>query len=154
MAHELSVEGDKVVERDEHGNLIGEKDYSAVHRGYLAATHNPRVGPEAKHSAEKILHDLEAAHGEHGEGVDEEGKAQSTQPSGSPKSHKAALPHHKEKTQRGGGGDDDDGEGEVHRHRVIGGLKATLHRGDRSDEAKEHARETLREMGVPESEWA
>ncbi|GAA5869183.1 hypothetical protein JCM1840_004318 [Sporobolomyces johnsonii] len=148
MAHELSVEGDKVVERDEHGNLIGEKDYSAVHRGYLAATHNPRVGPEAKHSAEKILHDLEAAHGE---GVIEE-EAQSTKPSGSPKSHKAALPHVKEKTQRGGGGGDDD-EGEVHRHRVIGSYKAILHRDDRSDEAKQHARAKLREMGVDPSEF-
>ncbi|CEQ41733.1 SPOSA6832_03499, partial [Sporobolomyces salmonicolor] len=124
MAHELSVEGDKVIERDEHGNLIGEKNYEAVHRGYLAATHNPRVGSEAKHSAEKILHDLEAAHG--GDVVAEEAQ----------------------KTQHAAPAADAEGGGEVHRHRVIGGLKATLHRDDRSDEAKQHARDKLREMGV------
>ncbi|GAA5924820.1 hypothetical protein JCM1841_006943 [Sporobolomyces salmonicolor] len=143
MAHELSVEGDKVIERDEHGNLIGEKNYEAVHRGYLAATHNPRVGSEAKHSAEKILHDLEAAHG--GDVVAEE--AQSTKASGSPTSAKAALPHPR-KTQHAAPAADAEGGGEVHRHRVIGGLKATLHRDDRSDEAKQHARDKLREMGV------
>jgi hypothetical protein len=34
------------------------------------------------------------------------------------------------------------------RRSVAGGLKATLHRTDRSEEAKEHARERLEEMGI------
>lgn len=68
MTHELQVEGDKVVERDEQGNVISEKvrplahtrasartngyaraqDYAHVIRGYKAATHNPRVSSEHK----------------------------------------------------------------------------------------------------------
>ncbi|GAA5869242.1 hypothetical protein JCM1840_004331 [Sporobolomyces johnsonii] len=121
--------------------------YEAVHRGYLAATHNPRVGGEAKRSAEKVLHDLETAHSE---GV-VEGEAKATKASGL---HKEKSPY------------DDDGGDDVHKHRrvcppfshrnrslvspraVIGGLKATLHRDDRSDETKEHAKEKLRAMGA------
>ncbi|GAA5936956.1 hypothetical protein JCM1841_003929 [Sporobolomyces salmonicolor] len=110
-------------------------NYEAVHRGYLAATHNPRVGTEAKRSAEKILHKLEAAHGD--EAV--EAAAQSTKASHPPK---AAVPH-KEKAPY-------DHDNDVHRHRVIGGLKATLRRDDRSDEAKAHARDKLQAMGVTE----
>ena len=71
MAHELRVEGDKVIEQDDKGHVLSTKvsrdsllnlclhetdcrvrldrqDYTHVHSGYLATTHNPRVSQEAK----------------------------------------------------------------------------------------------------------
>ncbi|GAA5903272.1 Con-6 family protein [Sporobolomyces salmoneus] len=64
MAHELRVEGDKVIESDSKGHVVSTKDYSHVHAGYVATTHNPRVSEGAKQNAEQLLHDLEAAHGD------------------------------------------------------------------------------------------
>ncbi|BGP27523.1 hypothetical protein Rt10032_c15g5502 [Rhodotorula toruloides] len=149
MTHELQVEGDKVVERDLQGNVIAEKDYAHVIRGYKAATHNPRVSSEHKKEAAEILHDLEKAHGE----TPEASASASTHAQG----HKGRLHVEKHAVE---GGEHESGhakaatsssseahEEEVHRHRVIAGLKANLHRDDRSEETKESIREKLHEMG-------
>ncbi|GAA6007409.1 hypothetical protein JCM11491_004153 [Sporobolomyces phaffii] len=124
MAHELRVEGDKVIESDPEGHVLATKDYSHVHAGYVATTHNPRVSQEAKHTAEQMLHDLEIAHG------DDPAKV----------SHGAAV--HVETHDE-----------EVHRHRQIGAYKGILHKKDVSDEAKQHAREQLEAFGVDPSEY-
>ncbi|GAA5824709.1 hypothetical protein JCM5353_004418 [Sporobolomyces roseus] len=130
MAHELHVEGDKVIEQDDKGHVLSTKDYTHVHSGYLATTHNPRVSQEAKETAEQLLRDLEAAHGD--------------EPGGS-KSH---SPSHSKKVEK-----HETHEEEVHRHRQIGSYKAILHRDDRGEEAKQHAREMLEKLGVDPKEY-
>ncbi|TNY20220.1 hypothetical protein DMC30DRAFT_417200 [Rhodotorula diobovata] len=123
--HELSVEGEKVLERTESGTVVAEKDYDHVIRGYKAAEHNPRFNEETHKNAEHIRHDLEAAH--------------DAQPAAGSKGrhHHQASHEHKGETH----------EEEVHRHHVVAGLKANIHRDDRSEESKEHSRQKLREMG-------
>ncbi|BGO95381.1 hypothetical protein NBRC10512_001848 [Rhodotorula toruloides] len=157
MTHELQVEGDKVVERDEQGNVISEKDYAHVIRGYKAATHNPPVSSEHKKEAAEILHDLEKAHGD----APEASAGASTSPKHHGEGHKGRPHiekhvaeggehehgHAKAATGSSGPGSSAAHEEEVHRHRVIGGLKANLHRDDRSEETKESIREKLHEMG-------
>ncbi|KPV71882.1 uncharacterized protein RHOBADRAFT_47332 [Rhodotorula graminis WP1] len=130
--HELSVEGDKVLERTESGTLVAEKDYDHVVRGYKAAEHNPRFTEQTHKNAEHIRHDLEAAH--------DEQELQENQPHDTRHHHSDS--HAKDKLHKG-----ESHEDEVHRHRVIGGYKGTLHRDGVSEEAKEHAREKLRELG-------
>ncbi|GAA6030434.1 hypothetical protein JCM8097_009106 [Rhodosporidiobolus ruineniae] len=138
-SHELQVDGDRVLERDEHGNVISTKDYTRVHAGYAAAAHNKKLSSETREHAEEIMHDLEAAHG------DDEG----IKPSGSPKaSHSKPAAEHAKHHHKDTPADDEDHAAEVHEHRVIGGYKAALHRDTTSDEAKQHAREKLGEMGV------
>ncbi|GAA5842745.1 hypothetical protein JCM3766R1_005773 [Sporobolomyces carnicolor] len=51
-----------------------------------------------------------------------------------------------DKTAAGGGGGDD--KDDVHRHRQIGAYKGILHKHDVSDEAKQHARDMLKQFGV------
>ncbi|GAA5966948.1 hypothetical protein JCM3765_004408 [Sporobolomyces pararoseus] len=138
MAHELRVEGDKVIESDETGHVVAQKDYNRVHAGYVATTHNPRVSDEAKQNAETILHDLEAAHGDT--------PSKQAQDSGhNTRSHDHPAQSHSSSTEAGTELDHDE---EVHRHRQIGGYKSTLHRDDTSEEAKAHARTALKELGV------
>ncbi|GAA5869967.1 hypothetical protein JCM8547_008116 [Rhodosporidiobolus lusitaniae] len=88
------------------------------------------------------MHDLEAAHDAGMQGEDD------SKPSGSPKQHKAASSHTHSTATHTGSKEDKGHEAEVHEHRVIGGLKATLKRDGVSEEAKEHARERLEEMGI------
>ncbi|GAA5985108.1 hypothetical protein JCM5350_000844 [Sporobolomyces pararoseus] len=160
MAHELRVEGDKVIESDAQGHVVAQKNYSHVHAGYVAATHNPRVSDEAKHNAETILHDLEAAHGD-----TPSKQAHDAQDSGhNTRSHDhPPAQSHASTTETGTKVDHSE---EVHRHRnslplqslityggvddlwQIGGYKSTLHRDDTSEEAKAHARDALKELGV------
>ncbi|BGP51554.1 hypothetical protein JCM10450v2_007500 [Rhodotorula kratochvilovae] len=139
--HELSVEGEKVLERTESGTIVAEKDYDHVIRGYKAAAHNPRFTEETHKNAEHIRHDLEAAHdaqaSEHAD----------TAASGSPKHTKSATAHHGKTVHAAEKPQHETHEEEVHRHRIVGGLKANLHRDDRSEETKDHIREKLHEMG-------
>ncbi|GAA6004098.1 hypothetical protein JCM10207_002425 [Rhodosporidiobolus poonsookiae] len=159
MAHELSVEGEKVIERDEHGNVISSKNYSRVHAGYAAAAHNKTLVAETRENAEHIMHDLEAAHGD-APATESDSKA-----SGSPKTSHAkpavehaggeGSRHHSHDPKNLGAGTTDEERmhaDEVHQHRVIGGYKATLHRDTTSEEAKQHARDKLDEMGVDYNE--
>ncbi|GAA6046814.1 hypothetical protein JCM3770_005656 [Rhodotorula araucariae] len=136
--HELSVQGDKVLERTESGTIVAAKDYDHVVRGYKAAAHNPRFTEETHKNAEHILHDLEDAH---------EAQVAEHSSSGSPKHTKPATTsssaHHGKQTVH----KDESHEEEVHRHRIVGGLKANLHRDDRSEETKEQIRQKLHEMG-------
>jgi hypothetical protein len=48
-----------------------------------------------------------------------------------------SLPEHKHETH----------DEKLHRHRQVAGLKANLHRDDRSEETKERIRDELRELG-------
>ncbi|GAA6059921.1 hypothetical protein JCM10212_003061 [Sporobolomyces blumeae] len=141
MAHEISVEGEKVVERDEHGHVVSTKDYANVHRGYLATTHNKRVSDEARENAEQMLHDLEAAHGD----AESPSKAKPSSPSHKKQASHETSPSHAKKSSQG---HDQAHDEDVHQQRVIAGYKSTLSRHDTSDEAKEHAREKLAELGV------
>lgn len=116
-------------------------------------------------NAEHIRHDLEAAH-------DAQQHDQENNPHDTRHHHSDSHAHAKDKQHKG-----ETHEDEVHRHRcvalalssrsscaacagpdpsddlvplarsVVGGYKGTLHRDDRSEEAKEHAREKLRELG-------
>ncbi|GAA5930900.1 Con-6 family protein [Sporobolomyces koalae] len=134
MAHQLSVEGNKVIESDEKGQVVAEKSYNRVHAGYVAAVHNPRVSAEAK-EAKKILHDLEAAHGDKPSDLHQsESHARGT---------KTTVATHHAETH----------EEEVHRHRQISGYKGTLKRDDVSDEARAHARDMLKQLGCDPSEY-
>ncbi|GAA5985116.1 hypothetical protein JCM5350_000847 [Sporobolomyces pararoseus] len=128
MAHQLRVEGDKVIEADEQGHVLAKKDYSHVHAGYVATLHSPRVSQEAKENAEKLLHDLEVAHGDTPSKISYE------------KGHGPG--EHVETHQE-----------EVHRHRQIGTYKGILHKQGVSEEAKEHARQMLKEFGVDPAEF-
>ncbi|GAA5850579.1 hypothetical protein JCM3766R1_001196 [Sporobolomyces carnicolor] len=136
-----------------------------VHAGYVATTHNPRVSDAAKHDAERILHDLEAAHGEEpassvvsSNDDDDDGKAQQ-QPQQQHVATTDENPHdtrshdHPEQQHRHEPHDDEDHAQRVHRHRQIGGFKATLKREGVSDEAKQHARDMLYQLGVPRQEY-
>ncbi|GAA5865005.1 hypothetical protein JCM8547_004270 [Rhodosporidiobolus lusitaniae] len=146
MVHELKVEGDKVIETDDQGNVVSTKNYTSVHAGYAATAHNKRYSDETRENAENIMHDLEAAHDAGMQGEDD------SKPSGSPKrGAKPAGEHHisdvtrhhheasKSETQHAS---------EVHDHRRIGGLKAALHNPNTSEEGKERVRGELEEMGV------
>ncbi|CEQ41731.1 SPOSA6832_03494 [Sporobolomyces salmonicolor] len=64
MVNHLEVNGKKVIEKDEHGNVVSEKDYGRVRAGYQAALHNPATSVETKRTAEKMLRTLESQHGE------------------------------------------------------------------------------------------
>ncbi|GAA5966951.1 hypothetical protein JCM3765_004411 [Sporobolomyces pararoseus] len=128
MAHQLRVEGDKVIESDEKGHVLAEKDYSHVHAGYIATLHNPRVHQETKENAEKLLHGLEVAHGDTPSKISYEKGLDS----------KEHVETHAE---------------EVHRHRQIGTYKGILHKDGVSEEAKEHARQMLKDFGVDPAEF-
>ncbi|GAA5916196.1 hypothetical protein JCM5296_003811 [Sporobolomyces johnsonii] len=121
MANHLEVIGEKVIEKDERGRVISEKDYGRVHAGYQAALHNPKLSDETKRTTEKILRSLESQHSD-----------APVVPADAP------VVHH----------DDPEHNDEVHLHRVIGSYKAVLHRATSSEDAKRHAKEMLREMGA------
>ncbi|GJN93958.1 hypothetical protein Rhopal_007018-T1 [Rhodotorula paludigena] len=144
--HELVVEGDKVLERTESGTVLAEKDYDHVVRGYKAASHNKRFSHDTRESAEQMLHDLEAAHdaqaGEQGADTKESGSPTHSQAAASSSAHHTQHAFASDKAHEG-----ETHEEEVHRHHKIGGLKANLHRDDRSEETKEHIRQQLRELG-------
>ncbi|GAA5878128.1 hypothetical protein JCM16303_002855 [Sporobolomyces ruberrimus] len=149
MAHELRVEGDKVVESDQQGHVLATKDYSRVHAGYLATTHNPRVSDEAKHNAETILHDLEAAHGDTEASSPSKAKTVSHDASAAGGHETRSHDHHELTAEE----QSKHHAEEVHLHRQIGAYKAILHRDDRSEEAKKHAREELEKLGVDPKEY-
>ncbi|GAA5903268.1 Con-6 family protein [Sporobolomyces salmoneus] len=140
MAHELRVEGDKVIESDAQGHLLSTKDYSHVHAGYVATLHNPRVSDEAKQGAEKLLHELEIAHG------DTPSKISWSKASGEEGGESSSSSTKKVETHT------ETHAEEVHRHRQIGTYKGILHKDNVSDEAKQHAREMLKEFGVDPDE--
>ncbi|GAA5867543.1 hypothetical protein JCM3774_003872 [Rhodotorula dairenensis] len=142
MTTELSVkDGNRVIERDERGNVVSDKDYVRVQAGYKAAAHNESLTEATRKHAESMLHDLEAQHGQVGSGGSEE--------------HKRADDELVEEgsVHAGGAGATlaQTHEEMVHQHRIIGGLKANLHRSDRSDETKEEIKQKLRDMGADES---
>ncbi|GAA5907231.1 hypothetical protein JCM6882_008396 [Rhodosporidiobolus microsporus] len=160
MSHELSVEGDKVIERDERGKVVSEKDYTRVHAGYAAAAHNKNFTDERREASEQIMHDLEVAHGDPPSPSSSKGHHPKPATSSSSKKSHEGEEHHDvggHDLRRAVSGEGDEAEGVetaeehaqlVHDHRVIGGLKAALHRDSTSDEGKQHAREKLEAMGI------
>ncbi|KWU43527.1 hypothetical protein RHOSPDRAFT_26315 [Rhodotorula sp. JG-1b] len=141
MSTELSVEdGNRVIERDEHGNVVSEKDYTRVQAGYKAAAHNKSLTKETRQNAETMLHDLEAQHDRVGGGGGSAGEYK-------PEDDEEV----EEQGSAGGGAPAQSHEETVHQHRIIGGLKANLHRSDRSDETKEEIKQKLRDMGADDS---
>ncbi|GAA5822528.1 hypothetical protein JCM11251_006369 [Rhodosporidiobolus azoricus] len=154
MSHELTVEGDKVIERDEHGKVISEKDYTRVHAGYAAAAHNKTFTEERREASEQIMHDLEAAHGNLPSPA--HSKPATSSSSHKKKSKEDESGHHDtgghdlrhSVSSEGGEVSAEGHEQTVHDHRVIGGLKAALHRESTSEEGKQHAREKLEAMGI------
>ncbi|BGP18060.1 hypothetical protein JCM10213_008404 [Rhodosporidiobolus nylandii] len=142
MSHELSVEGDKVLEKDEAGNVISSKDYTRVHAGYVAASHNKRLPEETRHA--QLAHDLAVAHGDEDKAGEQPSKP-AVQEGGS---HKHSHDHSRNTHP---GVSDEVHNQQVHEHHVIGGLKATISNPNTSAEAKERAKEKLEEMGVDPS---
>ncbi|GAA5957835.1 hypothetical protein JCM8115_006262 [Rhodotorula mucilaginosa] len=141
MSTELSVEdGNRVIERDEHGNVVSEKDYTRVQAGYKAAAHNKSLTKETRQNAETMLHDLEAQHDRVGGGGGNAGKPDDDE----------ELEEQGSADSVGGGAPAQSHEETVHQHRVIGGLKANLHRSDRSDQTKEEIKQKLRELEADE----
>ncbi|GAA6060883.1 hypothetical protein JCM10212_000166 [Sporobolomyces blumeae] len=148
MAHQLSVEGDKVIERDEHGHVVSTKDYAHVHRGYLATSHNLSVSEEARQNAEEILHDLELAHGDKPSASPGQSKAKAHPPSPkTPKGHDAP-PHATRAHDHDEELDEAARKEEIHRHRQIGTYRGILKKNV-SPEAKQHARDMLAKLGAP-----
>ncbi|GAA5977185.1 hypothetical protein JCM10908_004888 [Rhodotorula pacifica] len=142
MTTELSVEhGNRVIERDEQGNerRVREGDYTRVQAGYKAASHNKSLTEDTRKNAEHMLHDLEAQH-EQVEGGAGGGKHAST----SEQKKEVVTPRQSSEDSA------QSHEDAVHQHRVIGGLKANLHRSDRSVETKEAIKEKLRELDADE----
>ncbi|GAA5974528.1 hypothetical protein JCM11641_002076 [Rhodosporidiobolus odoratus] len=145
MSHELAVEGDKVLEKDERG-----KDYTRVHSGYVAASHNKRFSQETRDNAAHLAADLEAAH--HPDSHPKPAASSQSHSHSKKEEHHDVGGHdlrHSSSEEQGDHSSPSKNDGRsAHEHHVIGGYKATLHRADRSEEAKEHAREKLEEMGV------
>ncbi|BGP18054.1 hypothetical protein JCM10213_008410 [Rhodosporidiobolus nylandii] len=151
MSHELSVEGEKVLEKDEAGNVISSKDYTRVHAGYVAASHNKRFPEETRHTAEQLAHDLAVAHGDEDAGAGATGSSKPQPATGGDAAHHVG--HLKHDEQGWHGAEEhvkaaDTHADEVHQHRVAAGYKAALKREGVSEEAKQHAREKLEEMGI------
>ncbi|GAA5974519.1 hypothetical protein JCM11641_002071 [Rhodosporidiobolus odoratus] len=174
MSHELAVEGDKVLEKDERGNVLSEKEYTRVHAGYLAASHNKSLSQETRDNAAHLATDLSIAHGD--------APGDPTHASTSHRSHHSASPrtshvhsggaeevedelasdvhvephikvHHHEDAHHhishgSHGVSDTVHDAIVHEHRVIGGYKAVLHRPTTTDEGRQHARDKLQAMGI------
>ncbi|GAA6019531.1 hypothetical protein JCM10207_003734 [Rhodosporidiobolus poonsookiae] len=125
--HDLTVEGDKVIERSASGTLIAEKNYENVVQGFERAAQRKSTSHEKAAEDAHIAHSLHAAH----DAEDSELHIH------------VQRPHHPHYAPVPG----ETHEDEVHRHRQIGALRANLHRDDRSDETKEHMREKLQELG-------
>ncbi|GAA5886709.1 hypothetical protein JCM6882_005865 [Rhodosporidiobolus microsporus] len=140
MSAELRVEGEKVYEVDAQGNTVSVKgDYNRVQAGYKAASHNPSLTEETLEGAETTLHNLRAQH-------DDTGASSSAKPAATTSSSRKIAPTGDEYVVEG-----EEGmaahDREVHQHRVVGGLKANLHRDDRSEETKDEIRKKLSDMG-------
>ncbi|POY74460.1 hypothetical protein BMF94_2458 [Rhodotorula taiwanensis] len=114
-------------------------DYTRVQAGYKAAAHNKSLQEETRKNAEQMLRDLEAQHDKvaGGEGAAGDGEYK---PSGAGASNVSTADQSTTESH----------EETVHEHRVIGGLKANLHRSDRSDETKESVKAKLHNLGVDE----
>ncbi|GAA6007432.1 hypothetical protein JCM11491_004161 [Sporobolomyces phaffii] len=154
MTHQLDVERDKVVETDAEGHVLATKDYTRVHAGYVATTHNPRVSDAAKHNAEQLLYDLESAHGDvapssssaaRGRGDEQVHVPTTAENPHDTRSHDDphAFHRHDDELER-----EQLHAHEVHRHRQIGAYKGVLYKQGVSDEAKQHARNELEKLGV------
>ncbi|GAA6048518.1 hypothetical protein JCM3770_006533 [Rhodotorula araucariae] len=135
--HTFKVHGDMVEEDDGHGHIT-EKSYTRVHAGLAAAMHNKGFSEETRAKAEQQLHELEMQHDGSGSAHDLRSKAAATGKGRSTRAHKSGDDKAHDPATH---------EDETHRHRIIGGYKATLKRDDRSEEAKEHARQALRALG-------
>ncbi|WWC70651.1 uncharacterized protein I206_104602 [Kwoniella pini CBS 10737] len=100
--------------------------------GFKATLHNPNTSPEAKAHAASVL-------AEHG--LDVSNDNSTTKASIKTENH-VGDSHNGHSDQEGPHYDGKDSE---HQHRVLGGYKATLHNPNTSSEAKEHAKEVLKE---------
>ncbi|GAA6019194.1 hypothetical protein JCM10207_005033 [Rhodosporidiobolus poonsookiae] len=147
MSHHFRVEGDEVYEGD---HLRGE--YGRVQAGYKAAAHNARNSDETREEAQTILDDLTSQHSSSSPSA--ASKPHDTRSSSTTRKH-AHPAHEYTHATRSHDHDTDpkkeDREKDMHHHRVIGGLKANLHRDDRSEETKDKIRERLHELGEDEA---
>jgi len=117
-------------------NREEQKNPERVAAGLKATLHNPTVSASAKSRAQARLKDM---------GVDADTKAPSHK--AKEKTTDEAQPHdlrHEEKNVPG--------YEVLEEHRILGGYKATLKNPNVSQEAKEHAKEVLKEHEVKESE--
>ncbi|GAA5825288.1 hypothetical protein JCM11251_006922 [Rhodosporidiobolus azoricus] len=162
MSSELRVEGEKVY--DAQGNPKGVrcrplpfplpdqlglprvscsdlKDYTRVQAGYKAASHNPSLTEETREGAESTLQDLQA---QHDSGASSSSKPKtSTSTSSAPKTASGAEEYVDDEEDT----TTSSHEQSVHHSRIVGGLKANLHRDDRSEETKDEIRKKLADMG-------
>jgi len=111
---------EKEAEKESDQTVDGhEKNRGNVIGGLKATAHNPNLSDETRKEAERKLKEM---------GVDADDKADnSTQPAEHAKDVDLSYKH---------------------KGNVIGGYRATLHNPNSSEEAKEHARKILPEMGV------
>ncbi|GAA6030227.1 hypothetical protein JCM8097_008998 [Rhodosporidiobolus ruineniae] len=137
MSHNLRVDENRVID-EETGMDKGE--YTRVQAGYKAAAHNPSLTKETREGAEATLHELEAQH---------DGKTSASSTSGSKAKSSSSAPsdEYVDEDAPAETGASTSHEDTVHQHRVVGGLKANLHRDDRSEETKQNIRDKLQEMG-------
>jgi len=108
-------------EADHQGEVSVEgKNPGNVIGGYKAAAHNPNLPEESREHAKEVLEQM---------GVDADEKAETQHHQAADKVEDIDLTY-------------------KHKGNVIGGYRATLHNPNSSDEAKEHAKKMLKEMGV------
>ncbi|BGP20009.1 hypothetical protein JCM10213_000609 [Rhodosporidiobolus nylandii] len=129
--HTLHVEGERILERDEHGTVVAEKDFTRTVQAYERAANNKHTSKEKKEEDLHIVRDLKAAHDD-GASVDVQITVPATRTFSSDSKARYKNETHEE---------------QVHRHRQIGSLRGQLRREGVSDEARERIREELREMG-------
>ncbi|ORY31429.1 Conidiation protein 6-domain-containing protein [Naematelia encephala] len=123
-----------------HNKEGGNEHENRVLGGFKAVLHNPNISAETKEHAAEVL-------ASHGIEVEHEGLP----PAHSKDKHEHEHTHpdhtkHQHHQQHTHNTRSETHEAEMHHeNRVLGGYKATLSNPNVSDEAKEHAREVLKE---------
>eukprot|EP01119_Soliformovum_irregulare_P026031 TRINITY_DN97_c0_g1_i1.p1 TRINITY_DN97_c0_g1~~TRINITY_DN97_c0_g1_i1.p1 ORF type:complete len:514 (-),score=204.17 TRINITY_DN97_c0_g1_i1:56-1597(-) len=137
------------------GNVIG---------GYRATLNNDKTSEEAKDHARKMLKELGAHESDHSTDADMEGKNLGNVIGGykatlhNDNSSEEAKDHARKVLAELGADEESDSRKTYHEAdtegkntgNVIGGYKATLHNDNSSEEAKDHARKVLAELGADE----
>ncbi|GAA6031265.1 hypothetical protein JCM8097_005574 [Rhodosporidiobolus ruineniae] len=157
MSHDLHVEDNQVYEGSHERGLMRpflpapEQEFNRVAGGLKASSHNPNLSKSTRQHAQEQLDDLLLQ--QHDADADYESDSGSKPATRShDKKTSSASSKKKSSGKQASSGHNtrashhQDAE-TTHDHRVIGGLKANLHRDDRSEATKDSIREKLRDLG-------